>query len=47
MYQGAFEAMKYLKFPDISESGVPPDGTGVFRKWTEELLIQQGHIPYR
>jgi hypothetical protein len=47
MYQYAFEAMKYLKFPDMSESGGPPNVTGVVRKWTDELLIQQGHIPDR
>ena len=39
--------MKYLKFPDVSESGGPPDGTDVVRKWTDELLIQQGHITDR
>jgi len=39
--------MKYLKFPDMSESGGPPDGTGVVRNWTDELLIQQGHLPDR
>jgi hypothetical protein len=47
MYQGAFEAMKYQKFPDMIESGGPPYGTGVVRIWTDELLIQQGHVPDR
>jgi hypothetical protein len=37
--------MKYLKFPDMSEIGGPPDGTGVVRDWTDELLIPQGHVP--